>query len=300
MTTEWYLKTDGKDLGPLSFEELIVLVKAGALTDDDLVRPSSHVAWRRAQAIPGLIQSTAETPPKSAWLETMTSALASVDARRRAAQRRQSLRAARWAGASGASFAGRAAIGLVRLFRSAAVSIVDSVMCLGENVCRSLALRTAMLGAVVAAAMVVGYSAIPASWLLSTAGAYQTVEEIGHTFRELHNRDAIPPELESYAEESRRRLATVVPILEQRASNDQAARELVWAARDCLPRMIAAATDQQEPSDKVGRRFENHMARAKKRLARPSRQSHFNATTIGIVLLDVVVVAILIRAFRVR
>lgn len=306
MSTQWFLKTDKEDLGPLSFEELTVLVQAGALTEEDFVRPESRTAWQPARSVSGLFASNAPTAaeraPRSAWSETVNSALASVDARRKGAQR-HTKNVARRVGPSsfaraGASF-GRGMTGVFSLFTDTSSSFVELVLSIGQAVWKSTITRVCAVILTLLAAGYVGYTAIPATWFLSTGEAYAAIEKIGRRNGEFPRGRASDGERESFVAESERQLARIVPLLEEQAGNDQVARELVYAARDCLPQMLSASpeTDPLTPE----RRFRNHLARAKKIQSRlPPKRAQLDVVTIGILVVDVLVAGALIRLFVVR
>jgi hypothetical protein len=54
MATQWHYQSDGQELGPVSFRELVELVRTGALTEGDLVRPSWKSDWQHADTVVGL------------------------------------------------------------------------------------------------------------------------------------------------------------------------------------------------------------------------------------------------------
>lgn len=303
MSTEWYMKTDAEDLGPISFEELTILVHAGALGEDDLVRPSRQATWQRAESVPGLFQSSTAAPPRSAWSDTVQSALASVDARRRGAQPRARTKERTRFGASflrGGAPRGRGVLGIFTLFAEAVAAVVEMTLSVVTSVWRSRVARSLAVVASFAAASYVGYSAIPAAWFLSTTSALKTVETIGEEVRNLQRRATTGQEWQSFADERRRQLARIVPLLEQQADTDQGARELMYAARDCLPKMMAAPSDAIE-QQAIERRFADHLVRVKRIQARDQPTgSYSNASTIGILLLDTVIVAFAIRVFLKR
>lgn len=54
MATRWYYEAFGLELGPVSFRELVELVRSGRLTEDDLVRANYMPGWERAVEVVGL------------------------------------------------------------------------------------------------------------------------------------------------------------------------------------------------------------------------------------------------------
>lgn len=49
MSSAWYYQEDGVELGPITFHELVALVKDGRLGRDDFVRPGYQKQWQRAE-----------------------------------------------------------------------------------------------------------------------------------------------------------------------------------------------------------------------------------------------------------
>ncbi|MGD9635004.1 MAG: DUF4339 domain-containing protein [Pirellulales bacterium] len=63
MLTEWFLKIEGEQRGPVTFDELRSLVVSGQLAVDDLVRSDDDLAWVRAECVAeihGLFRSQSE------------------------------------------------------------------------------------------------------------------------------------------------------------------------------------------------------------------------------------------------
>jgi GYF domain 2 len=54
MAPQWYFWTCDEQFGPVTFRELIELVRTGALAEADLVRPSWNQDWQRADSVVGL------------------------------------------------------------------------------------------------------------------------------------------------------------------------------------------------------------------------------------------------------
>lgn len=67
MASQWYLKTDDTETGPISFQELADLVRSNTVSAADLVRPDWKADWQRAETVVGLFymarQSTAPAEP---------------------------------------------------------------------------------------------------------------------------------------------------------------------------------------------------------------------------------------------
>ena len=53
MASQWYRKVDGGEAGPVTFPDLVDMVLAGTLTEDDWVRRDLSPQWIRARRIKG-------------------------------------------------------------------------------------------------------------------------------------------------------------------------------------------------------------------------------------------------------
>jgi hypothetical protein len=62
MATRWYFKQKQQEHGPISFHELVVLVKDGILSEDDLVRPEYQRTWQTADTAVGLFNMARRVP----------------------------------------------------------------------------------------------------------------------------------------------------------------------------------------------------------------------------------------------
>ena len=54
MATRWFCKQDGREVGPSSFQELVVMIRAGKLHEDDRVRMENGTEWIAVWNVPGL------------------------------------------------------------------------------------------------------------------------------------------------------------------------------------------------------------------------------------------------------
>jgi hypothetical protein len=54
MATQWYYQNAGEECGPVAFRDLVELVRAGTITETDLVRSSWKAEWQRAYSVVGL------------------------------------------------------------------------------------------------------------------------------------------------------------------------------------------------------------------------------------------------------
>jgi len=70
MATQWHYQTGGEELGPVSFRELIELVRSGTVTESDLVRSSWKPDWQRADSVVGLFHMAGRSADDLARLDT--------------------------------------------------------------------------------------------------------------------------------------------------------------------------------------------------------------------------------------
>ena len=54
MATRWFCKQDGREVGPSSLRELVVMIRAGKLHEDDRVRMENGTEWIAVWNVPGL------------------------------------------------------------------------------------------------------------------------------------------------------------------------------------------------------------------------------------------------------
>jgi len=54
MPTHWFCKLEGKEVGPISSQELLALAQQGRLTPKSLVRPATGTTWAAASNVKGL------------------------------------------------------------------------------------------------------------------------------------------------------------------------------------------------------------------------------------------------------
>ena len=64
MEPAWYYVLDGKQVGPITFEDLKAVAASGELTPDDLVWQEGTADWVDAKTVPGLFTGpTPAAPP---------------------------------------------------------------------------------------------------------------------------------------------------------------------------------------------------------------------------------------------
>lgn len=66
MATQWFYQDAGEERGPVAFRELIELVRAGTVTETDLVRSSWKAEWQRAYSVVGLFHMAGRSPAELA------------------------------------------------------------------------------------------------------------------------------------------------------------------------------------------------------------------------------------------
>lgn len=66
MATSWYLKSFEDEFGPISFSELVELVRNGTVVEDDLLRPAQGDQFQRAHSVIGLFYMARRPPANSA------------------------------------------------------------------------------------------------------------------------------------------------------------------------------------------------------------------------------------------
>jgi hypothetical protein len=62
MASQWYLKTDDSETGPISFADLVELVRSEDVSHSDLVRPEWKSEWQRADNVVGLFYQARRSP----------------------------------------------------------------------------------------------------------------------------------------------------------------------------------------------------------------------------------------------
>jgi hypothetical protein len=61
VATQWFFQDGGQEQGPVAFRDLIERVRAGTLTEVDLVRSSWTADWQRADSVVGLFHMAGKT-----------------------------------------------------------------------------------------------------------------------------------------------------------------------------------------------------------------------------------------------
>ncbi len=82
MATQWYFELGDDEMGPVSFQDLVDLVRAGVLSEDAMVRASWKTTAQRANSVIGLIymaQRPAATPDAPAAVSSPEPVAAAPD-----------------------------------------------------------------------------------------------------------------------------------------------------------------------------------------------------------------------------
>jgi len=57
MASQWYCQVLGEQMGPLSWSDLVDLVRLGTVGETDLVRREGQTAWEPAEKVIGLFRA---------------------------------------------------------------------------------------------------------------------------------------------------------------------------------------------------------------------------------------------------
>jgi len=93
MATQWYLKSNGNERGPVQLRELIEMARAGVISPADQVRSTHHKDWQPAATVLQEYFPRAAAQGPSAWSETVSAAVA--------ARRRKGAESGGWEGGGG-------------------------------------------------------------------------------------------------------------------------------------------------------------------------------------------------------
>ena len=66
MASQWFCKLLGREMGPLTFQELVEMVRAGTLTEDDPVRRQGSSEWSAAREVIGLFRAAGKQAEQEA------------------------------------------------------------------------------------------------------------------------------------------------------------------------------------------------------------------------------------------
>ena len=66
MATRWFRREDGREVGPLSFQTLVAMVREGILKEDDRVRMEHQRKLIAVRDVLGLMQAAQRTPASAA------------------------------------------------------------------------------------------------------------------------------------------------------------------------------------------------------------------------------------------
>ncbi len=66
MASQWFCKVLGQEIGPVGFPDLVEMVRAGTLKEDDPVRREAATEWTLAGEVVGLLRAAEKEPAKAA------------------------------------------------------------------------------------------------------------------------------------------------------------------------------------------------------------------------------------------
>jgi GYF domain 2 len=278
MEETWWYRTLGEEFGPVSFQTIEQLLGSGVLDDRDEVRNGRAGEWQPIRLLLasnfaiatvryGKVKpadpkadigadardcdpSTAQKP-HSDEIARATAEYLKALRDRRAKPPQSRFAAPRLATPA----AGTAILKQILAFAQGIVS------CIG-TVCSMLTARIGRkttCAAIAAVTFMCGTLAIRHFWVSKTS-VYFALNEQLNQLRDLRSRNADVQEWERYAAQSRAIGEELSAKLKRIAGpDDPAAMEMLWAARDYLPKL---AQDSREEKGVSEERFELHMARA--------------------------------------
>ncbi len=65
MASQWFCEVLGQEIGPVGFREMVEMVRAGTLKEDDRIRRDGTSEWIRAQEVIGLFRAATKEPAKA-------------------------------------------------------------------------------------------------------------------------------------------------------------------------------------------------------------------------------------------
>lgn len=75
MTNQWYFQVGGEELGPISYRELVELVRVGVITESDWVRSFWKDSHQRADSVVGLFYQARQARPAQPQQAEMSAAI---------------------------------------------------------------------------------------------------------------------------------------------------------------------------------------------------------------------------------
>ncbi len=236
-STFWYVQKDGKQIGPIFFQRLRQMAQQGDIGADDLIRKGKTDAWVRAESLASLPLRAVNLEPA-----TVEKAIAPPPVDRRQNQP-----------------------GAVAKFL---ISIREWMGDFRDNIWQAIADRNASLRVVVSWIALIGVTGsllvvlanhLPFSWPFRSS-PIAIYSSIWNELRAKRSAQTTSADWDAFADAARQQVAPIIARLEKTASSDnRMEQQLLWAGRDCLPKMLADARQQESPSEE---KFAGYLRRA--------------------------------------
>lgn len=283
MAEQWYWKHRREMHGPVTTEELLQLAASHRLTAHDQIKVGESGNWCRAGDVEGLFPSAA-TPPQTATSETSAAAadlLANVHRQQlQLAGGSSPNNRARW----------RVPVGVVRQFCQTCLEWSGDVL----GVLLGVLIRPGVRWGLAATLIVAGIAGVAYTWNQRQTlhqRACDSLVQIRQELTSLRTRNASPSEWAAATHKAEAQREAIVRELERASRpSDPVVLDLLWASRDYLPQILGQAST---PPEAAVSRFELHLTRAKRLLARRyQRQSQRQSadpvdwTMVSIVIVD--------------
>ncbi len=274
MSDQWYYRTRGQELGPVSEETLRQLIGTGVLSRNDMVCVDRG-SWRMVGDLPFFDHLETRVPetPILAHDTKQKSGPASSSAVRSAIVESHSYlhqREAKLAKQSSDRHRPRIAVrlpewGWIFQFPAAVVNVLIAITShmIGwlMGVARPVLVSKLTWGGF--AILVTSYLAyaIPAT-ILTQAETHTFLSQTVTEFRRLREEKADEQHWQAFSRRTHQELSEIVPKLEQAArTDDPVSMEYLFLARDYLPLMIA---DSREQPSEAEQKFDIHMDRVER------------------------------------
>ncbi|MBX3436771.1 MAG: DUF4339 domain-containing protein [Planctomycetaceae bacterium] len=281
----WYYLAGCRLCGPVSTEQLLRDAVAGRVVSETQVRLGTHGEWITASSLDGLLPShdtLAESgrPSEVATSPRQRSDMSRVVAECRAYLLQQDLRRAQDSTRPAVSQPDRtpqvfveiasrflrvigAAANVVIGITSAVFAAIIAPLPRVETVLRIV--RSRVVWSVVICGVSIAVGLLIYNTMTRQRRQAESIDAIALQFRELRQREAADNEWQDFADQARKRLEMLIAELEQAArADDRTSMDLLWAARDFLPRMLI---DAREGPTEAERQFEVCMRRVRRRHA---------------------------------
>lgn len=233
----WYCRINGNEIGPMATGRLKQMARQQKLLPDDQVKLGAAGDWTEAAEVAGLFRGVKSTTRKKTNVAKPQSY--SSDA-----------------ASSSASLSLGDAWDAVRFWLVETMDRLRESWALVRVVCSWVFLVVVTVTLVV----LVGRNFI-SFWPSSGSDAYAALDLAWIELKQLRETEASPDRWSEFVANTDTQIAPIVADLEQRAgATDRCSQQLLWAARDCWPQMLADARQEVSESE---RRFEQHLANAR-------------------------------------